>query len=44
MKTAEGVRKCAVGQGLAEKEATKKGMEEKLKKFTKEGAESHAKV
>ncbi len=44
MKTAEDVRKYAAKQGLAKKEALKKGMEEKSREFTEKGSELYAKA
>jgi phosphomethylpyrimidine synthase len=37
-------RKSAAGQGIAEEEALKRGMEEKSKEFVEKGAEVYAKV
>jgi phosphomethylpyrimidine synthase len=44
MKTTEDVRKYAAEQGIAEEEALKRGMEEKSKEFTQNGAELYAKA
>ncbi len=35
---------CAVGEGLAEAEALKKGMEEKFREFVEKGADLYAKA
>lgn len=44
MKITEDVRKYAAEQSIAEEEALKKGMEEKLKEFVDKGAELYAKT
>jgi phosphomethylpyrimidine synthase len=38
------VRKYAAGQGLAEEEALKQGLEEKSKEFVEKGAEVYSKA
>ena len=40
----EDVRKYAAEQGIAEEEALKKGMEEKVKEFVDKGAKVYAKA
>ena len=44
MKIAEDVRKYATEQATSEKEALKKGIEEKSKEFVEHGAEVYAKA
>ena len=44
MKITEDVRKYAADQGIAEEEALKKGMAEKAREFTENGAELYAKT
>jgi len=42
MKITDGVRKYAAEQGIAEEEASEKGMEEKSREFTEKGCELYA--
>ncbi len=44
MKITEDVRKYAAEQGIAEKEAWKRGIEEKSREFTDKGSELYAKA
>jgi phosphomethylpyrimidine synthase len=44
MKITEDVRKYAAEQGIAGKEALKKGMEEKSKEFVEKGSEVYSKA
>jgi len=44
MKITEGVRKYTAGQGVAEEEALKRGLEEKSKEVVGKGAEVYATV
>ena len=44
MRITEDVLKCDAGQGFAEEEALKKGMEAKSKEFVENGAEVYAKA
>ena len=44
MKITKDVRKYAAEQGIAEEEALKKGLEEKLKEFAEKGAEVYPKA
>ena len=44
MKLTEDIRKYAAEQAISEREAVKKGMEEKSKEFAEKGSELYAKA